>query len=179
MDLYYHGPRIAGGALIAFAAVAACLGPAPRVSGEPTAQPEVVCTHDLRPPIEVRIEALDPVEPGARIRLRVTAESTVRLGRGTIRLLDSGGATPIGNDRTSFSQLTAHEPQATDFAVRMPADGSRALVQVRLEGEGSEGILGVGATLNLLPEGPTRPDRVVSTSDGRVIAEHAAGRMAR
>ncbi len=156
--------------------LAAAVPANPRVAAS-SARPPVVCEAAVRHPIDVRIEALDPVRPGAPVRLRVTSSSALGLSDSEARVTSAGGATVIGRSRASLGRMSPGRPAAAEFAVRVPERGERALVQFRVEGEGTAGRIGRGATFNLLPNGPTGPARVVESADGPRIAEYPARRM--
>jgi hypothetical protein len=76
-----------------------------------------------------------------------------------------------------FDRLAAGGQAITEFAVRLPAEGHRFLLQFRVTGESGTGIDSRGATFNLLPGGPADPGRVVTSSTGERIVEYRARRM--
>jgi hypothetical protein len=82
-----------------------------------------------------------------------------------------------GPQEAAFGALGADRPAVSEFTVVAPADGQRALVQFRVDGEGPAGRIGRGATYNLLPEGPQRPTQIVNDAAGRPIAEYEARRI--
>ena len=79
----------------------------------------------------------------------------------------------------TLGRLRAGRPAAREFAVRLPAQGHRFLLQFRVTGEGTRGIASRGATLNLLPDGPADPGRMVQGANGEPVIEHRARRIDR
>lgn len=139
----------------------------------------VECDASVQHPIQIRIEALDPVRRGEVVRLRVTTRSLTPLVRVETQLTRDGGTTLSGPRRATAASISAERPADAVFPVRLPAQGERFLVEFRVTGEGAAGTLHRGAVFNLLPDGPTLPARIVAGADGRAVAEHAAGRIAR
>lgn len=129
-------------------------------------------------PIAVRVTALDPIRRGETIRVRLEVRTRVDLQRTEARLVSAGGAAPIGASRASIGRMRPDRPAATEFRVRVPERGRRFLLQFRVFGEGTQGQLSRGATLNLLPDGPADPGREVVIQGERVI-EHRARRIDR
>jgi len=139
--------------------------------------PAVVCNASVQHPISVRVEALDPVQRGAAVRLRVTTESRVGLSAADVRLVSAGGATLVGRAAVAVGRLTPGRADVREFAVQVPAQGQRFLVEFRVSGEGPAGRLTRGAAYNLLPEGRAVTPRVVTDASGRAIAESPARRI--
>lgn len=135
----------------------------------------VLCPHTSHP-IEVTIEALDPIEPGALVRLQLTTRSQLRLESARIRLLHAGSASVESPRQAWLGSLDTRARTIDAFAVRVPETG-RALVQFEIAGEGPTGPLGRGASFNLLPGGPSTPSRIVVGVDGRPVAEYSARRI--
>ncbi len=166
--------RLAGFVLLSLAAAGAS-GPGP---AEPRRdRTPLVCEAAVQHPIQVRIEPLDPVRRGATVRLRVTSSSRVGLATAEARVVSTGGATPVGRMRAPLGRMRPGVEVGTEFAVSLPAQGDRHLIQLRVEGEGPAGRIGRGATFNLLPDGPTSPDRIVAGTAGTLVAEHRARRL--
>jgi hypothetical protein len=139
----------------------------------------VRCDTPIQHPLAVKVSALDPVRRGEIIRVRVTTTSRHDLERGEVKLVHAGGASLAGPARVALGRLAAGRAAASDFAVRLPSEGRRFLLQFRVTGEGDSGLDARGATLNLLPDGPADPGRIVTSESGRRIAEYRAGRIGR
>ena len=141
-----------------------------------TARPTpVTCTGAIQHPLSVRIETLDPVLRGATVRLRLTTTALRGLGRGTARLSSSGGAAVVGASRVALRAVPAGGQAAADFAVVVPPQGERFLLQFRVQAEGSSR----GATYNLLPDGPSEHPRDAATAKGDKVSEVTARRIDR
>lgn len=163
-------------ALIA-AALAALAPPAAHASSTPAGR-DVRCEGAIQHPLHVRAAALDPIVRGATVRVRVTTTSRLALERGDVRLVSAGGAAVEGTARTTFGRVAPGGSASSTFAVRLPAEGRRFLLQFKVTGDGGAGGLSErGATLNLLPDGSADPGRVVTTSAGRTIVEYRARRL--
>lgn len=163
---------VAGSALLPAAATPDTRGAAP-------SRPAVTCGGAIQHPLHVQVSALDPVVRGATVRVRVTTASRRALDRGEVRLTSAGPASVVGPARVPFGRLVPGAEASTDFAVRLPAEGKRFLLQFRVTGDGQAGLESRGATLNLLPDGPADPGRVVTSDSGRPIAEYRARRIDR
>jgi len=161
---------IAGSVMIP---VVAAAGP-----GRATQQP-VRCDGAIQHPIHVTVSALDPLQRGGTVRVRVTTTSTKALERGDVRLVSAGGAIPAGPTRVEFGRLAPGAEATSQFAVRLPAQGRRFLLQFRVNGDGQGGLESRGATLNLLPDGPLDRGRVVTSESGQRITEYRARRIGR
>ena len=136
-----------------------------------------VCDAAVQHPIQVKVEALDPIRRGQAVRLRVTSQARVPMAGVEARLVSTGGATVVGRARATLGRLTPGREARTEFAVRVPAEGHRFLVEFQVEGEGTAGRIARGAAYNLLPDGPAETPRLVTTADGRQIAEVPARRI--
>lgn len=134
-------------------------------------------TCSIRHPLAVGIVALDPVRRGQVVRLRVSLAPEQAIERGEVRIADAGDAVVTSARRTAFARIDAGGYVEREFAVRLPATGSRTLLQFVVEAEGAQGIVRRGATFNLLPDGPAEQPRVTRTADGTAVAEVAARRL--
>ncbi len=175
-------PLVAAGTLAAMGISGRSLPPVTGAGPSRSAAPRsaIECSGgSVNHPLTIHVEALDPVRRGAIVRLRVSASSAIALERSVVRVVDAGGATVSGPREIALGSIAVEKPGAAEFAIDLPADATRSLVQFRVEGEGPAGRIGRGATFNLLTEGPSRPDRVVADAAGRPIAEYAARRIAR
>jgi len=152
----------------------ATTGPAPSHSAG-----RITCEAAVQHPIQVRVEALDPIRRGATVRLRLTSSSRIGLAEAEARVVSTGGTTLVGRPRAGLGRMTPERSASTEFAVSLPARGERFLIEFRVEGEGPAGRIGRGASFNLLPDGPTAPARVVAGEGGRIIAEYPARRISR
>jgi hypothetical protein len=142
----------------------------------PVARPAVHCDGAIQHPIQVRAMALDPLLHGGVVRVRVTTRARHALERGEVRLVSAGGATLVGARRVTFGRLSPGAEAAAEFAVRLPAEGRRFPLEFRVTGGGGGGLESRMATLNLLPDGPADPGRLVITDTGaRVVAPLVAG----
>ncbi|MBI5710505.1 MAG: hypothetical protein HZC42_09410 [Candidatus Eisenbacteria bacterium] len=126
-------------------------------------------SQDIRHPIGVRITPLDPVARGSTLRLRVEVTAARTLERAEVRLTSAGGTTTSGARRVSLGALRRDETRAAEFALAVPAEGRRFLVQFQIRGAGGDGLLSRGATYNILPEGPADSGRLVQSSTGPAI----------
>lgn len=150
--------------------------PAPSLSADRAA---IRCEAAVQHPIQVRVEALDPIRRGATVRLRLTSSSRIGLGNAEVRVVSTGGTALVGRTRAGLGHMTPERAASTEFAVAVPAGGDRFLIEFRVEGEGPAGRIGRGASFNLLPGGPTAPVRIVAGEGGRAIAEYPARRISR
>ena len=137
------------------------------------------CDGAIQHPLEVRAAALDPLARGGIVRVRVTIRSRQTLERGEVRLISAGGAELVGPGRIALGRLDPGREAASEFAIRLPAEGRRFLIQFRVMGDGAGGLESRGATLNLLPDGPADPGRVVTTDTGARVTEYRARRIER
>ena len=172
-------PRLA---LLSSSAVALALLLAPRLAGAdvPTPAPSPMpCRGAIQHPIDVRVEALDAVRRGQMVRVRLTARSSRPLDRVQARLIHLGGATQAGPERVSMGRLQRDADAVAEFRVVVPRVGRRALLQFVVTGDEDGLRLGRGATLNLLPDGPQRPESIGKTSDGSAVRVYRARRIDR
>jgi len=152
------------------------LTPKPRLHSSPA---RVTCDASVQHPIQVKIEALDPIRRGATVRLRLTSSSGVALNRAEARIVSAGEASVLGRSRAPLGIMGARREATADFTVALPAQGGRQLIQFRVEGEGTAGRIGRGAAFNLLPDGPSTPARIVAGASGQLVAEYPARRIPR
>ena len=158
----------------------ASAGAVPETSPTPRLQrPRAVCDASVQHPIQVRVEALDPIRRGAAVRLRLTSRSSIGLSEADARVVSAGGATVLGRPRAALGRVSPQREASAEFTVAVPAAGSRFLVEFRVEGEGPAGRVARGASFNILPDGPGAPARVVAGSAGQIVAEYPARRMPR
>lgn len=137
----------------------------------------VTCTAPIQHPLSIQVTALDDVRRGQVVRLQLSLTAASALERGEVRLVSSGEAAVTGARRAALRAIPAGGRTQHEFAVRVPANGTRALVQFVVEAEGSRGMLRRGATYNLLPDGPAEQPRVTRTPAGESIAEVEARRL--
>lgn len=168
------------GLATAFLHAIASAGAVPETSTPPRLQrPRVTCEAAVQHPIQVRVEALDPIRRGAAVRLRLTSRSSLGLSEAEARVVSAGGATVLGRPRAALGRVSPQRETSTEFTVAVPDAGNRFLVEFRVEGEGPSGRIGRGASFNLLPDGPAAPARVVAGPAGQTVAEYPARRMPR
>lgn len=169
---------VAAFAALFAAPLAAPLAHASSTPNAPRATRGVTCDGAIQHPLQVKASALDPLVRGALVRVRVTTTARHALERGEVRLVSAGGAAVEGAPRASFGRVAPGGSANSTFAVRLPAEGRRFLLQFKVTGDGGPGGLTErGATLNLLPDGPADPGRVVTASSGRTIVEYRARRL--
>ena len=165
--------------LAALAMPANAATPTPKSTGTSIAPATVQCEGAIQHPLSVRAEALDPVRRGATVRVRVTTTARNETQRAEVRMTSTGGALADGATRRTLGTLRAGRAATADFAVRVPAEGHRFLLQFRVTGEGASGLEARGGTLNLLPDGPADPGHLVVTSSGQSVVEYRARRIDR
>jgi hypothetical protein len=139
----------------------------------------VVCRGAIQHPIDVRVETLDPVRRGHAVRVRITTRSSRPLERAEVRLVHAGGATIAGPVRVALGTMRRDVPAPAEFRVIVPASARRALLQFAIVGDEDGLRLGRGATVNLLPDGPTRPIAVLTEADGATLRVYGARRIDR
>lgn len=149
-----------------------------RASGAATRPAAPSESFAIQHPLSIRLTALDPVRRGATVRVRLDASSRVDLQRVEARLVSPGRATAIGAARARMGRMRAGRAAGAEFAVRIPDQGHRVLLQFQVTGEGAGGLASRGATLNLLPDGPADPGRETTIGGERVI-EYRARRIGR
>jgi hypothetical protein len=135
----------------------------------------VVCngTASVNHPLQVRVQALDPVRRGATVRLRVTTTAARSVSAGSVALVHAGGARVRGTTRESFRAIPVGASRAADFAVEVPATGHRFLVQFQVRA----GTLTRGAAFNLMPDGPSEQLHTATAANGDRLLETAARRV--
>jgi hypothetical protein len=137
------------------------------------------CEGAIQHPLTVRIRPLDPIERGRTVTFEVEVSGTTALSRGEVQMVSAGGARLAGPRRWTFGAVAAAEPARTFFAVQVPEEGHRFLLEFRVNGETEGGLATRGATYNLLPDGPADPGRRLTTPAGVRIAEYRARRIVR
>ena len=157
---------LCGGAFAAFAS--------PQNPSLPSTTP-VVCagTASVNHPLQVRVQALDPVRRGATVRLRVTTTAARPVAGGAVTLVQAGGARVRGTTRETFRAIPVGASRAADFAVEVPATGHRFLVQFQVRA----GTLTRGAAFNLMPDGPSEQLHAATAANGDRLLETAAQRV--
>ena len=98
-----------------------------------TGRAPVTCEATVQHPIQVRIAALDPIRRGATVRLRLTTSSVIGLSESEARIVSPGGATVLGRSRATLGRMGPQREASTDFAVAVPAEGKRFLIEFRVE----------------------------------------------
>jgi hypothetical protein len=135
------------------------------------------CTGAIQHPLQVQVTALDDVRRGQVVRLKLTLTPVTAIERGEVRVVGSGAAAVRGARRAAVRALPAGRGSEHEFAVQVPANGERTLVQFVVEAEGSRGTVTRGATYQLLPDGPVERPRVSRTGSGEAVAEVEARRL--
>lgn len=160
-----HPPRIslrAALTLLAGALLAACL---PARAAEAPGTPPPVCRVKPQPPLDVRLEALDPLRPGQVARFRLTVVPRVPTDEIRVVGLPSPDVEWVAGERAARRQARRDGESEFLFAVRVPRVGRHALY-VRVEITAGDGTLwrrGVGLGLGPNP----RAERARVTADGR------------
>lgn len=171
------GALLTAGALVASAPA----GPVALTAGSKalrSSPARAICTADLSHPIDMKVTRLDPIRRGRNLRARVEITSRVDLDNVEVQLVHAGGASIVGPARTALGTMHAGAREAAVFTVAIPASGKRFLLQFRARGRDANGLLARGAVLNLLPDGPSDPGRVVTDpATGIQIHEYAARRI--
>lgn len=140
---------------------------------------QVTCDGAIQHPLDVRITPLDPIAPGAGVRMRVRVTGRAAFERGSVQLVATGAARLAGAARAALPARAAGVPADAEFAVGIPAGTDHALLQFRVTAEGRDGIAARGATYLLLPNGPTNPGRSITAADGRRLIDFGARRIGR
>jgi hypothetical protein len=144
-------------------------------AARPPAAASVPCFRNVQPPIDVALEALDPLRPGAIVRFRVTATPRLSAGELRIDVRPGDGVEWVAGARAQRRDGRRDETAAFEFAVRVPRSGRHPLhVEVSLEGaEGRRWRRGVGIGLGPNP----RADAARQLPDGRggEVLEYPAG----
>ncbi len=168
------------GVVAGLTAIAVAAGsPARSETGAPRPSRAVVCNGAIQHPVTVRVRALDPVRRGGTVRLRVATTAVDGTRRAEVRLVSAGGAAVLGSTRVVLEGSPANRESAAEFAVRVPMQGHRFLVQFRVTAEGEDGLQSRGATINLMPDGPAETPRATVTATGERVLEVPAQRSGR
>ena len=154
--------------------VALTAGAVPTLSSHAASLSQGDCRGAVRHPIEIRIEALDPVQASATVRLRMEVKSAVPLETVRARVTRDGAAV-MGAREQRLGVLRPGRSGVFEFRVRVPAE--RALLQFQVDGEGNAGRLTRGAVYNLLPGGPQERGRVVTGAEGVQVLEVTARKV--
>lgn len=114
------------------------------------------------PPLEVKLEALDPLVPGHAARFRLTAVPRFPADEIQVEIVPGPGVRWLSGVR-SFRALASRDVSLERvFSVRVP-DRGREPLYVRFEAKGPHGVVWKrGAGVGLGPEPPSR-----TVSDGR------------
>ena len=142
------------------------------------ARPRASCDGAIRHPIDVQVEALEPIIAGATVRLHLTARAPiVSLTRVTARIERAGGARVVGESNRTLGRVNRGSAQSVEFTVVAPPSGERRLIEFVVAGEGPNGPLRRGAVFNLLPGGGEQPERVLLNAAGERVAEYRGRRI--
>lgn len=137
----------------------------------------VTCSGAIQHPLQVQVTALDDVRRGQVVRLRLTLTAVTAIERGEVRVVGAAAAAVRGARRAAVRAVPAGRSSEHEFAVQVPANGERTLVQFVVEAEGSRGTVTRGATYQLLPDGPVERPRVTRTATGEPVSEVPARRL--
>ena len=141
--------------------------------------PGGICAGAVQHPLAIHVDALDPIQRGAAVRLRVTTRTARGFERGTVRLTSSGGAAVASASSAELRAVPAGGQTASEFRVQVPGRGERFLIQFRVETEGEDGLSARGAAFNLLPDGPSEHGHESAASTGEKLYEVGARRIER
>lgn len=170
--------RIALGTTVMVIVLAGAPGGAAAGTTARRARPAAVtCEAAIQHPLTVRVTALDDIRRGQVVRLKLTLTPATAIERGEVRILGSGTAAVRGARRAAVRAVPAGRSSEHEFAVQVPANGERTLVQFMVEAEGARGTLTRGATYQLLPDGPAERPRLTRTATGEAVAEVPARRL--
>ena len=167
--------RVALGGAVSTIILAGAIGIATAGTTRRAAPAGASCS--IQHPLTVHIVALDEVRRGQNVRLRVTLAPVRGIERGEVRITNSGDAIVTGARRAALSRIDAGGSAEREFVVRMPATGSRTLLEFVVEAEGAQGTVRRGAAYNLLPDGPAEKPRVTRTGSGEAVSEVSARRI--
>jgi len=129
------------------------------------------------PPLEVKLEPLDPLVPGHAARFRVVAVPRFPADEITIEVIPGPSVKWLSGVRRLRAPARKDVPLERQFTVRVP-DHTREPLYVRFEARGPNGVLwkrGAGLGLGPLPVGRAGPDG----RGGQVIEFDAAPAGAR
>jgi hypothetical protein len=132
---------------------------------------------DLRHPIGVRVVPVGAPVRGQAFRAEVVIDPEVDLSNVQVDLISPGRGQAIGRTHAALDGVQKGRPESSEFAVRLPTQGRRFLLQFRVQAEGPNGALSRVATYNVLPDGPADPGKVITTPEGATIREYAARRI--
>ena len=114
------------------------------------------------PPLEVKLEPLDPLTPGHAARFRITAVPRFPADEIRVEVVPGPGVRWLSGLRTFRAAAQRDVSLERVFSVRVP-DTTREPLYVRFEARGPNGVVWKrGAGLGLGPEPPSR-----SVPDGR------------
>lgn len=169
--------RIALGSTLMTLVLAGAIGIATAGTARRAHPAGVKCTGAIQHPLQVQVVALDDVRRGQVVRLKLTLTPATAIERGEIRVVGATAAAVRGARRMAVRAVPAGRSSEHEFAVQVPANGERTLVQFVVEAEGSRGTVTRGATYQLLPDGPVERPRVTRTATGEAVSEVQARRL--
>lgn len=163
--------------LLAVAATAATAEPARKPIEHAT--PGFQCDANVIHPLSLRVVTLDPIVHSANVRLRVIASSRVGVERAVLRMVSAGGTTPTSPALISLGSLAPGHEAVGEFALALPAQGSRHYIEFQISGQGPKGLLTRGACFNMLPDGRLEASQLITTPQGVRVLQVAARRIDR
>jgi hypothetical protein len=187
------GPALAGGRLLASVlavatllaatarpgrgaapAPAASRSPAPAAAALPARPAAPRCLIKPQPPLDVKLEAFDPLRPGEVARFRLTAIPRVAAEEIRVEAQPAAEVAWVAGRRSDRRAARRDEPTAFEFSVRVPARGRHAL-HVTVEMTAADGtVWRRGAGLGLGPDPRAERARVVADGRGGRAIEYEA-----
>ncbi len=142
-------------------------------AGTTVPAPVPACREDVSPPLEARAVVLDPLAPGARVRVRL--EVTAHRLIDGVRIEVPGGAVRARVPEPALGLLRRGETRSQILILILPHDRLRRTVDLRVSGDVDGLPVTRGATVNL--DFDPEPSRLVTAPDGRRIREVPATRI--
>ena len=173
------GARILASALAAIALLAAASRPGgaetgPAVATSPARPAAPRCLIKPQPPLDVKLEALDPLKPGGVARFRLTAVPRVPTEEIRVQVQPAAAVAWVAGRRGERRAARRDEPAGFEFSVRVPARGRHAL-HVAVEITAADGtVWRRGAGLGLGPDPRAERARIVSDGRGGQAIEYEA-----
>lgn len=174
------GADILASALAAVSLLAAAPRPGGAQTGPPTAASPAAgpaaprCLIKPQPPLDVKLEALDPLKPGGVARFRLTAVPRVPTEEVRVQVQPAAGVAWVAGRRGDRRAARRDEPAGFEFSVRVPARGRHAL-HVTVEITAADGtVWRRGAGLGLGPDPRAERARVVADGRGGQAIEYEA-----
>lgn len=147
----------------------------PQFTHEAVAPEAITSSASILYPIELRVLAESPVQPGATVDVRIEVESRLALADVSLRIKPPPMVDLLTPAQMHLGRLTADELRTETLRLRLPQSTQRRTVEVTVSGWTDSYELTRSAILNLLPGGP-EPSRLVTRPDGQPVREVRARR---